>query len=394
MRKKYMAMLLACCMTLSFAACGGNDGNTDGNSSGDSSVTIEPQEVAFAPITVDLSDPENRVKEADPDEISVVKDASGRTLTESEWLIGCKFSKSYVQSLGVGQYVFSFSSPTKFGTITLTVTDEQAPRYVFDGKTTSFVAFGNKTASLPKLKKDQDSYQADCDKVTYRLFLQTETGEEEVFDFAEDGDVYTVSSIVSGGVYRWEATAYKGEQSFSFSYVLKTENFDEWMTRIKDALWYSVDKDAYLPRLEDGTYEVDGRSSTLVKSCDFTVSNEIMNTIIAAGKTRAVFSFRFIGGNPYETAVNDASGDWRGQSLNIYNGSNNGSGIAYVMFARADAGETHAAHMDASMRIDGEDFIYDVSIPLKASSYAQSETLLFQYMWGAVGYGYMSVRFE
>lgn len=384
MIKKHIALFFA--VFLFFALAGCNTGTQE---------TVVPQEIVFSPITIDLADPENKVKEADPNENSVVKDATGRALTEEEWLIGCKFSKEYIRSLGVGTFRFSFSSPTKFGNITVTVTDDQAPRYVFDGKISKFVPFGSDTARLPKLLKDQDSYQEDCDEIDYHLSMDTDSGELEILDYVEQANYFELLDVVPGAVYRWKATACKEEKTFEFVYTLKTESFDQYLSRIENEFLYSVEKQAYLPVMEDGSYEVDGRNSTREKSCDFVISNDIMQKVLSAGKTKAIFSFRFIGGNPYDTAINNASdGDRRGQCLNFYNGSNHGNGNAYVFFAMAEPGEKHESSADIVMKMEGEDCLYFVEIPLLESSYAKNETLLFQYMWGATGYGFMSVRFE
>ena len=104
--KKISCLLLAMLCAISMVSC--KDSATESSQS-----QIEPQEITIQPITVDLFDPENRVEGLNPNEESTVTDSAGNVLSDSQWLLNSKFSKSYVASLGIGTYTYQYRSESK-----------------------------------------------------------------------------------------------------------------------------------------------------------------------------------------------------------------------------------------------------------------------------------------
>ena len=274
--KKLFAFIFALTLSMTCVGCKGSKENSSSVTSDSTSSSVaEPVEVSFAEISIDLSDPENVVSEADPFEESEVFDASGRKLTDKEWLLNSKFAKSYIKSLSLGEHTFEYKSLTKYGTIKIVITDKEAPRYVFSFGVDEVLHFDDE-AELPFLVKDQDSYQDNYD-VTYELY-QIEEGAKTNIAVEETQQGYWAD--LDSGMYQWVATATLGEKSHQFSLDFRKETFDEYIENKKDTLVFDEGRNVYVKNV-DGKYAIDTK---VQEYYTYSVSNDIIHNAIKAGK--------------------------------------------------------------------------------------------------------------
>ena len=281
--KKWLCMLLALSSALTIASCG-DKGNSNTNTTPPttSSVTQEVQRetVTFTDVTIDISAPENVVKEANPTEYSEVFDATGKKLTSAQWLLNSKFAKEYVKTLAIGTHTFTYQSATKEGTIKLIITDSAAPRYAFNfdvsGKMNYDASGSETTYSLPLLVKDQDSYQDDY-AVSYKLLsIGNETETEVAVTAAED----CYKAELAGGKYKWVATATLGERTKSFSVEFEKETFDAYIKRNEDKFLLDSSKGTFVD-CSYGSYSI---STTVTEYYRFQIANTFIQNAIKEGK--------------------------------------------------------------------------------------------------------------
>ncbi len=227
------------------------------------------EQLSIPAVTVDLAAPENCVQ-VPQSEDSRVTDENGQVLTDSQWLLNSKFSKSYIKSLGVGTYSFTYESQTHKGTIELTVTDDAAPAYQFNSQLDETVAYRSSVV-LPELVKDQDSYQDDC-AVSYTLLH----GQEAV----ELADGFVTPALAEGS-YTWLATVTKGGTAHEFAQSFKVQSFDEYLQEQAGALLWDQQKNSYIAP-EDGKYAISTVGNTL--DYFYTLNADVLSTAITAGK--------------------------------------------------------------------------------------------------------------
>ena len=311
--KNLVALIFALTLSMACVGCKGSDENSSSDASNSTSASVtEPIKVSFAEITIDLSDPENIVSEADPFEKSDVFDATGRKLTENEWLLNSKFAKSYIKSLPLGKHVFEYKTSTKYGTITIVITDKDAPRYVFSFGVDDVLNFEDEVA-LPRLVKDQDSYQDDYE-VTYELY-HIGDGVETIIPVEERAQGYWAD--LAPGTYQWFATARLGEKWHHFSLNFRKETFDEYIERQKDTLVFDAEQKTYVKNV-DGTYAI---NTTVKEYYTYSVSNAIIHSAIKAGKSIGI---RLTMTEPTKTCLWMTNNQWHNDALKLaipYQGS-------------------------------------------------------------------------
>lgn len=276
--RKLLCLILASAFIFTAVSCGESSDNSSGTSDGKQSESVsesvEIVEIQIPTVTVDLSAPENKVA-VPSDERSEVYDASGRKLTGEEWLLNSKFSKAYIKKLGVGEYTFSYKGVTKKGTIKLVITDENKPNYVFNSELPE--AFNYlEVARLPRLVKDQDSYQGDYEP-TYSL----KKGETEITVTADGEDF--VSPKLDAGEYEWKAVIEKDGKTFEYARNFVVKTFEQWLTSIENEMLFDKQTGAFI-KAENGRYAVDTTANGDMFS--YTIDNAILQTAMTAGKTQ------------------------------------------------------------------------------------------------------------
>ncbi len=264
-QKKIIATVLAAVLLLTAAGC--QEQEQPGS--------VSKTDITIPAVTVDLQAPENRV-EVPQDVPSQVYDEAGNLLTGKQWLLNSKFAKSYIQSLGVGEYTYRYESATQTGTITLTVTDSQAPGYLFDGTLPQTVTY-LESVTLPKLVKDQDSYQDSCE-VTYAL-----TKGEEAVALADDFQ----TPALTDGSYTWTASVTKDGKAHAFTQSFTVQTFQEYLVTMENELLLDVQKDAYLAA-ENGSYAVDTSANTT--DFFYKLNPDVVSTAMTAGMTKVTFT--------------------------------------------------------------------------------------------------------
>ncbi len=264
--KKITALLLAVLMmSMLFSSCQKESPASTGS----------PKSITIPAVTVDLQSPENRVQ-VSSDEPSTVYDAAGNALTKDQWLLNSKFAKSYIRQLGVGSYTFRYESASSTGTISLTITDSQAPAYLFTDKLPETVRFFS-SLTLPELVKDQDSYQDDC-MVSYAL----KKGEETV----ELSDGFVTPNLTEG-TYTWTAVATKAGEPYEFTQSFYVQSFAEYLTSMENELIKDNQKGEFL-KIQDGIYTADASSNTL--DYYFSVNHEVLELAVEAGMETFTFT--------------------------------------------------------------------------------------------------------
>lgn len=270
--KRAVCFILAALISTGLFACtkGSQDSSVDSSGKTDN-PTIET--ITIPDVTVDLSAPENKVAVSQTEK-SVVKDSSGRTLTEKEWLLNSKFAKSYIESLGVGEYVFSYETSTKKGTIKLIITDKEKPGYLFAFSLQSEYNYLEKV-ELPLLVKDQDSYQRDYIP-DYDLYK----GTEKISVAAKENGFIT--DKLPDGMYSWKAVIRKDGVTFEYVSEFKVKTFEEWLTSVSDTMLFDKQTGEYI-KAEDGKYAIDTSGNSDMYS--YTVDNSLLQVAMTAGKT-------------------------------------------------------------------------------------------------------------
>ncbi len=281
--QKWIAICLSVITVSSFAACGGlfqNASSSDVPTSSTPSSEQKPvvvETITIPDVTVDLVAPENKVQ-VPADEKSEMFDANGNKLTAKQWLLNSKFSKSYIQSLGVGEYTFTYKSATKTGTVKLIITDNAQLDYVFLGQVPEMLTYMEQI-QLPVLVKNQDSYQ-EVYEPTYSL-----TKDGEAIEYVTVGETFQTNALMQGD-YQWIATVGEGERAKTFSQSFYVQSFEEYELSKRNELLYSNQMGAYIP-YEDGKYFIDlSNNGNMVY---FPIDWEVTDKAITAGKTRAEF---------------------------------------------------------------------------------------------------------
>lgn len=297
------AALLAA-ITLSLWGCGEKKAETQRDQS--------KQTIQIPQVTVDLQSPENKV-EVPADELSQVFDQAGQQLSDDEWLMNSKFAKSYIQSLGAGSYTFTYESATSTGTIHLTITDEEKPNYVFSKEIPQTVAFLD-SLFLPRLVKEQDSYQEDY-AVSYQLSCA-----ETAVELLEKPEGFQTEAL-NAGDYVWTATLTKDGTAHTYTHSFHVQSFDEYLQSNLDTLFFDEQTKGYLAA-EEGKFAVNTNGNTDIFR--YTVSQDVIEKAISAGKTWVVLTIAV--DKPYAA---DASGEnkgsfWMTDSWNKYNIGCNG----------------------------------------------------------------------
>lgn len=290
-RKNFFALL--CATSLSFCMI----------ISGCKKEDVKISEISIPAIAVDLSAPENKA-EVPADVKSEVFDQSGRKLDNTEWLLNSKFSKAYIRSLGVGEYTFTYKTEKTTGTIHLTITDNEKPAYVFLSEIPETLSYLS-SINLPKIVKDQDSYQGDY-VAEYTL---TKDGERTEFSEMENG--YSVSRLKEGE-YRWTATILKESVSYEYFQTFVVCPFDEWLKEKENELWLDKQSGNYL-QAQEGAYIID--TSTNGDMFSYTIDNSVLQTAMAAGKTKVcveVLCDKIVDGGETGTGSIWLSNGWKG----------------------------------------------------------------------------------
>lgn len=292
--KKKNVLVWLCAASVSFGAlicgCGKND---------DGKIT----EITIPAITVDLRAPENRA-EVPADVKSEVFDKNGRKLDSGEWLLNSKFSKSYIKSLGAGEYTFTYKTERTTGTIHLVITDNEKPAYVFSSEIPETLLFRS-DVDLPKMVKDQDSYQADY-TAAYAL---TKNGEAAEFSETENG---YVAAALTEGEYRWTATIEKDGVSYEYFQTFAVGTFDDWLKAKENELWLDKQNGDYL-RSDGGEYEIDTSANNDMFS--YTIDNSVLQIAMSAGKTKVrveVLCDKIVDGGEAGTGSLWLSNSWKG----------------------------------------------------------------------------------
>ena len=305
--KKLLCLILAAAMIFCLPACGKTPESSGENPPEPTSETpVGVIEIEIPTVTVDLSAPENKVG-VSAAEKSEVFDSSGRKLTAEEWLLNSKFSKAYIKRLGAGEYTFSYKSETKKGTIKLIVTDDGKPNYVFASEVPDTLNYLEK-ARLPRLVREQDSYQDD-----YSPAYSLKKGDEEI-EVAEtdDGEGF-VSSKLEAGDYVWKAVIEKDGKTFEYARTFSVTTFEQWLTSIQDEIILDKQTGEYI-KAENGKYPIDTTNNGDMFS--YTIDNSVLRIAMTAGKTMVkaeVLSDRLIDGG--ETVNNGTlwlSNGWKG----------------------------------------------------------------------------------
>ena len=361
------AALLAA-MTLSFWGCGVKKEETQKE---------QPKQTIQIPeVTVDLQSPENKVQ-VPAEEPSKVMDASGQQLSDAQWLMNSKFSKSYIQSLGAGSYTFTYKSATSTGTIYLTITDEEKPNYVFSEEIPQTVAFLD-SLFLPRLVKEQDSYQQDFE-VSYQLSY----GDTAV-ELLEKPEGFQTEALKAGD-YVWTATLTKDGTAHTYTHSFHVQSFDEYLQGKLDTLFFDEQAKTYLAA-EDGKFAVNTHGNTDVFR--YTISQDVIEKAISAGKTWVVLTI--VVDKPY---AGDASGEnkgsfWMTDSWNQYN-----IGCSGLTPFRKDLRNTSNSSV-VSMSVENGSYIYRMEGDLRLGQFTQSTPLQYFFADGIQCQAEMTLSFE
>ena len=361
------AALLAA-MTLSLWGCGEKKEEIQ---QAQSKQTIQIPEV-----TVDLQNPENKVQVL-VDELSKVIDASGQQLSNADWLMNSKFSKSYIRSLGTGSYTFTYESAVATGTIYLTVTDAEKPNYVFASEIPQAVAFLD-SLFLPRLVREQDSYQGDYE-VSYQLCC----GENAV-ELLEKPDGFQTEALMSGD-YAWTATLKKDGVEHTYTHRFHVQSFDEYLQGKLDTLFFDEQAKTYLAA-EDGKFAVNTHGNTDIFR--YTVSQDVIEKAISAGKTWVVLTVAV--DKPY---AGDAGGEnkgsfWMTDSWNQYN-----IGCSGLSPFRKDLRNTSNSSV-VSMSVENGSYTYRMKGDLRLGQFTQSTPLQYFFADGIQCQAEMTLSFE
>ena len=334
------------------------------------------QTIQIPEVTVDLQSPENKVQ-VPAEEPSKVMDASGQQLSDAQWLMNSKFSKSYIQSLGAGSYTFTYESATSTGTIYLTITDEEKPNYVFSEKIPQAVAFLD-SLFLPRLVKEQDSYQEDFE-VSYQLSCA-----ETAVELLEKPEGFQTEAL-NAGDYVWTATLTKDGTVHTYTHNFHVQGFDEYLQSNLDTLFFDEQTKTYLAA-EEGRFAVNTNGNTDIFR--YTVSQDVIEKAISAGKTWVVLTIAV--DKPY---AGDAGGEnkgsfWMTDSWNQYN-----IGCSSLAPFRKDLRNTNNSSV-VSMSVENGSYIYRMEGDLRLGQFTQSTPLQYFFADGIQCQAELTLDFE
>ncbi len=361
------APLLAA-ITLSLGGCGEKKEETQKEQS--------KQTIQIPEVTVDLQNPENKVQVSSEDP-SKVFDASGQQLSDAQWLMNSKFSKSYIQSLGAGSYTFTYEGSAATGTIRLTITDKEKPNYVFSEEIPQTVAYLD-SLFLPRLVKEQDSYQEDY-AVSYGLSCA-----ETAVELLEKPEGFQTEALKAGD-YVWTATLSKDGTSHTYTHNFHVQGFDEYLQSNLDTLFFDEQAKVYLVA-EEGKFAVNTNGNTDIFR--YTVSQDVIEKAISAGKTWVVLTIAV--DKPY---AGDASGEnkgsfWMTDSWNRYN-----IGCSSLTPFRKDLLNTSNSSV-VSMSVENGMYIYRMEGDLRLGQFTQSTPLQYFFADGIQCQAELTLSFE
>lgn len=363
--KKIISTILSLLMIFSFASCkGGKNSDSSVNSSIEETVA---KEISIPTVTVDLYNPENKVAVSET-EPSVVVDSNGKTLTEKEWLLNSKFSKSYIRSLGVGTYTFQYTSAKEFGTITLVITDQENPNYVFYFEMDEMIEYDSKPL-LPKMVKNPDSYQEDC-AVSYTLYkvVGTEKTEEDFVEYNERA--FTLSD--KEGSYIWQASLTSGEEIYKYERAFTFESYDAYKARVMPTMVFNAETNKYCPY--DGTYIT--LDSTQLGTMDddqydFNISNAEILKQISLGNDCATLTFESTNGDFFGTRENGdvdtglwVTNGWSSWFYSITAMTDGTSATSNYVITKQTLGENHYRYL-VKVRLDEAHFSNNQPLQMK-----------------------------
>lgn len=334
------------------------------------------QTIQIPQVTVDLQDPENKV-EVSAQEPSRVFDQLGNQLTDSQWLLNSKFAKSYIQSLGVGTYSFTYESDTATGTIQLIVTDAQKPNYVFSGEIPQTVEFLG-SAFLPRLVKEQDSYQADHE-VHYQLCHG-----ETAIDLLEKPDGFQ-TEVLDAGDYLWTATLTQNGVEYTYSSAFRVQSFEEYLQSDWDAIFFDEQKKEYLTA-EAGKFTVDTKGNADIYR--YTVSQDVIDKAISAGKEWVILTI--VTDKPY---ADTTDGENRGSfwMTNTWNGYNIGC-TGQTPFVK-DLRGTELSSV-VSMTVENGKYVYCLKGDLRLGWFSESTPLQYFFADGIQCQAELTLSFQ
>lgn len=366
--KKLTTAVLLAAITLSLWGCGEKKAETQPSQS--------KQTMEIPHVTVDLQSPENKV-EVPAQEPSKVFDQNGQQLSDSQWLMNSKFAKSYIESIGVGSYIFTYESTTATGTIHLTVTDEEKPNYVFSAEIPQTVAY-LESLFLPRLVKEQDSYQGDYE-VSYQLSCA-----ETAVELLEKPDGFQTEALEAGD-YVWTATLSRDGAEHTYTHNFHVQSFDEYLNSNLDALFFDEQTKAYLVA-EDGKFTVNTQGNTDIFR--YTVSQSIIEKAISAGKTWVVLTVAV--DKPYaaEAGGENKGSFWMTDSWNKYN-----IGCSGLKPFKANRRNTSISSV-AGMSVENGSYIYRLEGDLRLGYFTESTPLQYFFADGIQCQAELTLSFE
>ena len=334
------------------------------------------QTIQIPEVTVDLQNPENKV-EVLVQEPSKVFDQAGQQLSDKEWLMNSKFSKSYIQSLGAGSYTFTYESATSTGTIHLTVTDEEKPNYVFSSEIPQTVAYLD-SLFLPRLVKEQDSYQGDYE-VSYQLRCA-----EKAVELLEKPDGFQTEALDTGD-YVWTATLTKDGTSHTYTHNFHVQSFDEYLQSNLNTLFFDEQAKAYLAA-EEGKFAVNTQGNTDIFR--YTVSQSVIDKAVSAGKTWIVLTI--VVDKPYaaEAGGENKGSFWMTDSWNKYN-----IGCSGLTPFKADRRNTNISSV-ASMSVENGSYVYRFEGDLRLGCFTEATPLQYFFADGIQCQAELTLSFE
>lgn len=379
--KKIISTILSLLMVASFVGCkGGEEINSSVNSSMEETVA---KEISIPTLTVDLYDPENKVAVSET-EPSVVVDGDGRTLTEKEWLLNSKFSKSYIRSLGVGTYTFQYSSAKEYGTITLVITDKEQPNYVFYFEMDEMVEYDSMPL-LPKLVQNPDSYQAACE-VSYKLYKVSDTDKTEKTFVEYNERAFTL--LDKEGSYLWQASVITGDTTYDYERAFTFESYDAYKARVMPTMVFNAETNKYCPY--DGEYIT--LDSTQLGTMDddqydFNISNEEILKQISLGNDCATLTFESDNGDFFGTRENGDvdTGLWV---------TNGWSSWFYSITAMTDGVSATSSYVIEKTTLGANHYRYLVKVRLDEAHFSNNQPLQMKFTYNCRRVCKMTVEFN
>ena len=357
--KKFLTFVLSLLFCFGiFSGCnkGGNDLET----------------ISIPDIVVDLASPENKV-EVPSNEPSSVYDAQGRQLTSEEWLLNSKFAKTYIVKLGVGEYTFEYRSSTKKGTIALTITDDQRPKYIFSYDIPDVVIYLEQI-ELPTVIMDQDSYQSGA-YIEYSLLK-----EDTRIEVAESENGY-ITPALDAGSYSWVASCQKNGVTYEYTQTFEVQTFDAWVETQREEFFFDEQKQEFVAYTENEGYIVDTSSNS--GDFKYSIAHEIIRKAMSAGKTKATFTVItdvIIGGDNGTVWFTNG---WKGYAVGFSNDKEN----------YKDNSTGNPPYI-SSMEINGDSYIYKGTAFLLEAYFSENNPLELQFANGAKCTAAVSITFE